>query len=74
MYDLLAHPANFRDCSVWDEAGAAFIVSHANPRLLQQVFPGAFGHSNLHSFTRQLNIYGFARITSTELRSKLDGP
>ncbi len=72
LYNILAQPASFRDCLVWDEAGTAFIVSHANPRLLQQVLPDAFGHSNLHSFTRQLNIYGFTRCTSAELLSKLD--
>jgi len=72
LYNILAQPGSFRDCLVWDEGGTAFIVSHANPRLLQQVLPDAFGHSNLHSFTRQLNIYGFTRCTSAELLSKLD--
>lgn len=72
LFNILAQPAAFRDCLVWDESGTAFIVSHANPRLLQQVLPDAFGHSNLHSFTRQLNIYGFTRCTSAELLSKLD--
>lgn len=72
LFNILAQPASFRDCLVWDESGTAFIVSHANPRLLQQVLPDAFGHSNLHSFTRQLNIYGFTRCTSAELLSKLD--
>ena len=72
LYSILVRPSSFRDCLVWDEAGTAFIVSHANPRLLQQVFPDAFGHSNLHSFTRQLNIYGFTRCTSAELLRKLN--
>lgn len=53
LYSILSQPANFRDCLVWDEGGTCFIVSHANPRLLSQVLPDAFGHSNLHSFTSQ---------------------
>lgn len=72
LYHILSQPSLFRDCLVWDEGGTSFIVSHANRRLLQQVLPDAFGHSNLHSFTRQLNIYGFQRCTSAELLSKLD--
>jgi hypothetical protein len=69
---MLSHPGLFQDCITWDEVGTCFILAHANPRLLQDVFPRAFGHNSLHSFTRQLNIYGFRRCTATELLSKLD--
>ena len=72
LYNLLAQPTSFADCLVWDEAGTAFIVAHANQRLIQKDLPDAFSHSNLHSFTRQLNTYGFARCTAAELLSKLD--
>jgi len=72
LYRMLSQPTSFCGCVSWDTAGTSFIVSHNNPRLYTHVLPDAFGHSNLHSFTRQLNIYGFKRCTSMELLQKLD--
>lgn len=64
LYSMLLHPNNFRDCLVWDEGGTCFIVSHGNPRLLNQVLPNAFGHSNLHSFTsEQIQIRVIVRLS-----------
>ena len=72
LHNMLSHPDRFGDCLVWDADGLCFIVAHTVPRLFEEVLPEAFGHSNLHSFTRQLNIYGFRRCTSAELVDKLD--
>ncbi|KAK4055260.1 hypothetical protein OIV83_000542 [Microbotryomycetes sp. JL201] len=68
---LVDNPDEFRDCIVWDDAGSSFIVCHASGRLLQEVLPKFFGHSNIHSFTRQLNVYGFTRMSQAELADKL---
>ncbi|KAM0793406.1 hypothetical protein ACM66B_000858 [Microbotryomycetes sp. NB124-2] len=68
---LVDNPDEFRDCIVWDDDGTSFIVSHASNRLLQEVLPKFFSHSNIHSFTRQLNVYGFTRMSQAELADKL---
>lgn len=72
LHSMLADPDHFMDCLCWDDEGLCFIVAHTTPRLFDEVLPTAFGHRNLHSFTRQLNIYGFRRCTTAELRDKLD--
>ncbi|KAM0755878.1 winged helix DNA-binding domain-containing protein [Meredithblackwellia eburnea MCA 4105] len=72
---LLSEPELYRDCLVWDQTGSSFILSHSNPRFLHDVLPKSFGHSNLQSFTRQLNVYDFKRLPLPELLEKLDlGP
>ncbi|SCV68663.1 BQ2448_784 [Microbotryum intermedium] len=73
---LLSHPEFFKDCMVWDDMGTSFIICHAQPRLLSEVLPSFYQHSSLHAFTRQLNyivtVYGFVRLSPSELISKLD--
>ncbi|BGP70816.1 hypothetical protein NBRC10513v2_004177 [Rhodotorula toruloides] len=68
---LLGHPESYRDCIVWDSPGEAFIVN-ANKRFCDEVLPRLFGHRNLASFTRQLNVYGFRRLSNSELMSRID--
>ncbi|GEM06135.1 heat shock transcription factor [Rhodotorula toruloides] len=68
---LLGHPEIYQDCIVWDSAGEAFIVN-ANKRFCDEVLPRLFGHGNLASFTRQLNVYGFRRLSNSELMSRID--
>ncbi|KAK4057628.1 hypothetical protein OIO90_001275 [Microbotryomycetes sp. JL221] len=68
---LVDNPDEFRDCIVWDDTGTSFIVCHASSRLLQEVLPKFFSHSNIHSFTRQLNVYGFTRMGQAELADRL---
>ncbi|KWU42095.1 hypothetical protein RHOSPDRAFT_27192 [Rhodotorula sp. JG-1b] len=68
---LLARPETYQDCIVWDAAGEAFILN-ASKRLTGEVFPRLFGHGTLASFTRQLNVYGFRRLSSSELASRID--
>ncbi|POY75339.1 hypothetical protein BMF94_1567 [Rhodotorula taiwanensis] len=71
LVHLLSRPETYQDCIVWDSTGESFILS-ANKRLTGEVFPRLFGHSTLPSFTRQLNVYGFRRLTSSELASRID--
>ncbi|KPV78230.1 uncharacterized protein RHOBADRAFT_50725, partial [Rhodotorula graminis WP1] len=52
---LLSQPHNFQDCVVWDSSGASFILN-ANERFVGDVLPRLFGHGNVASFTRQLNL------------------
>ncbi|GAA5980830.1 hypothetical protein JCM10908_003883 [Rhodotorula pacifica] len=68
---LLARPESYQDCIVWDAAGESFILN-ASKRLMGEVFPRLFGHSTLASFTRQLNVYGFRRLSSSELAARID--
>ncbi|BGO94718.1 hypothetical protein NBRC10512_007334 [Rhodotorula toruloides] len=68
---LLGNPESYQDCIVWDSTGEAFIVN-ANKRFCDEVLPRLFGHRNLASFTRQLNVYGFRRLSNSELMSRMD--
>ncbi|GAA5838549.1 hypothetical protein JCM9279_003278 [Rhodotorula babjevae] len=68
---LVSQPHNFQDCVVWDGSGTSFIVS-ANERFVSDVLPRLFGHGNMASFTRQLNVYGFRRLSAAELVARVD--
>lgn len=59
LQSMLSNPDRFGDCLIWDTDGLCFIVAHTAPGLYEEVLPEAFRHSNLHLFTRQLNIYRF---------------
>ncbi|GAA6056010.1 hypothetical protein JCM3770_002140 [Rhodotorula araucariae] len=71
LWDMLSDPQHFQDVILWNRAGDAFFVAH-NDRFISEVLPSAFGHSNVHSFTRQLNVYNFQRMNVAQLRSALD--
>ncbi|ORY73396.1 HSF-type DNA-binding-domain-containing protein [Leucosporidium creatinivorum] len=66
LLELLDNPSEYCDCLVWDDAGRGVIICNS-PRLTQEILPRFFGHSNIHSFTRQLNVYGFSRMSQAEL-------
>ncbi|GAA5918637.1 hypothetical protein JCM6882_007889 [Rhodosporidiobolus microsporus] len=68
---LLSRPDMYADCMSWDSAGTAFVIHHCR-RLHSEILPRMFSHSNSASLTRQLNVYGFRRLTSTELSSRID--
>ncbi|BGP36488.1 hypothetical protein JCM10450v2_000387 [Rhodotorula kratochvilovae] len=68
---LVSYPECYQDCVVWDSSGESFIIN-ANKRFVSEVLPRLFGHGNAASFTRQLNVYGFRRLTNAELLSRVD--
>ncbi|TPX69464.1 hypothetical protein SpCBS45565_g02386 [Spizellomyces sp. 'palustris'] len=57
----------------WNEAGDVFVVFHTD-EFAETVLPKYFKHSKFPSFVRQLNIYGFYRVSdarkSPHVRSK----
>ncbi|GAA5907728.1 hypothetical protein JCM8208_005501 [Rhodotorula glutinis] len=71
LFSMLSDPEHYQDVILWNHAGDAFFVAH-NDRFINEVLPNAFGHSNVHSFTRQLNVYNFQRMNVAQLRSALD--
>ncbi|BGP04540.1 hypothetical protein JCM10049v2_000342 [Rhodotorula toruloides] len=71
LYNLLADPQLYQDVILWNHTGDAFFVAH-NDRFINEVLPASFGHQNIHSFTRQLNVYSFQRMTVAQLRAGLD--
>ncbi|GAA5838544.1 hypothetical protein JCM9279_003277 [Rhodotorula babjevae] len=71
LFQMLSDPEHYQDVILWNHAGDAFFVAH-NDRFINEVLPNAFGHSNVHSFTRQLNVYNFQRMNVAQLRSALD--
>ncbi|ORY81230.1 hypothetical protein BCR35DRAFT_331638 [Leucosporidium creatinivorum] len=72
LRSMLGDEESYCDVLRWDESGTSFIVRPKSERLLGEVFPEAFGHSKYPSFTRQLNIYGFTRLSDSALAELLD--
>eukprot|EP00002_Diphylleia_rotans_P039635 TRINITY_DN922_c0_g1_i2.p1 TRINITY_DN922_c0_g1~~TRINITY_DN922_c0_g1_i2.p1 ORF type:complete len:183 (+),score=36.03 TRINITY_DN922_c0_g1_i2:95-643(+) len=63
-YDILNDPKN-QHIVCWNERGDSFLVK--NPEALANtILPVHFKHSNATSFVRQLNIYGFHKIPSSD--------
>ncbi|GAA5900746.1 hypothetical protein JCM5296_004885 [Sporobolomyces johnsonii] len=71
LHYLLSRPHEYQDVILWNHDGDAFFVAH-NDRFINEVLPAQFSHANIHSFTRQLNVYNFQRMTVRQLRHALD--
>ncbi|GAA5980832.1 hypothetical protein JCM10908_003884 [Rhodotorula pacifica] len=71
IFAMLSEPERYQDVILWDHVGEAFFVAH-NDRFVNEVLREQFQHGNIHSFTRQLNVYQFQRYTVAQLRSALD--
>ncbi|KAM0754741.1 winged helix DNA-binding domain-containing protein [Meredithblackwellia eburnea MCA 4105] len=72
LVHILNHPEHQRFIR-WNAAGDAFVFAHTRTEL-QDIFARLFRHSNCHSFVRQLNIYGFQRLTTLQLLTAIETP
>ncbi|GAA5869105.1 hypothetical protein JCM1840_000470 [Sporobolomyces johnsonii] len=71
LVHLLARPDLYADVVMWCPDGLAFIVN-ATDHFRDKVLPDLFGHGNFASFTRQLNVYSFTRMSTTDLIARVD--
>ncbi|GAA5828947.1 hypothetical protein JCM5353_005180 [Sporobolomyces roseus] len=55
----------------WDTSGNYILIAHTKPHLLE-ILARYFRHTTIASFVRQLNIYGFKRVTTGSLLSILE--
>ncbi|KAJ7942442.1 Heat stress transcription factor B-3 [Quillaja saponaria] len=62
-YMLVEDPAT-DDVISWNQDGTAFVVWQP-AEFAQDLLPTLFKHSNFSSFVRQLNTYGFRKITTS---------
>lgn len=53
------------DLICWDESGKSFHVFDQG-KFAKEILPLYFKHSNIASFIRQLNMYGFRKVTNIE--------
>ena len=49
----------------WSEDGGSFIIKNQG-NFTKTLLPYYYKHSNMASFVRQLNMYGFHKVTSVE--------
>lgn len=62
LHELLSSGDVDQDIISWSPHGRCFII-HSTTRFASAVMPKYFKHTKLTSFQRQLNLYGFKRIT-----------
>ncbi len=68
---ILAHPHQFGGLVSWTADGQSILLAHAKPETLE-ILSKFFRHSTVASFVRQLNIYAFKRLSTTDLLAALD--
>ena len=62
LYDILDDAAHYSEYIAWQPSGDAFLIKKVDG-LQDHVLPRFFKHSNLQSFVRQLNMYGFSKTS-----------
>ncbi|XP_076800939.1 heat shock factor protein 1-like [Clavelina lepadiformis] len=62
LLNLLQEP-EFHDSVSWNKDGTSFIV-HDQANFAKNVLPKYFKHNKFASFVRQLNMYGFRKVTT----------
>lgn len=69
----LVENSNCDDLICWDESGNSFHV-YEQARFSKEILPLYFKHSNIASFIRQLNMYGFRKVVhiDTGLKTEKD--
>ena len=45
----------------WGDDGSSFVIKHA-AQFAREILPYYYKHSNMASFVRQLNMYGFHKV------------
>ncbi|CAC5400410.1 HSF1 [Mytilus coruscus] len=64
LWTLVENPM-VDDLICWDENGTSFHV-YDQGRFAKEILPHYFKHSNIASFIRQLNMYGFRKVSHIE--------
>ncbi|TFK94808.1 hypothetical protein K466DRAFT_579695 [Polyporus arcularius HHB13444] len=64
LYEILSDPAN-EHLIKWSEAGDSFYIYNQD-RFAREVLGKWFKHQNFSSFVRQLNLYGFRKISALQ--------
>jgi hypothetical protein len=75
LHDMLADAerGNFQDSISWVQDGRAFKV-HRSDDFVEKVMPNYFDQTKYESFRRQLNLYGFQRVSRGEFRGIYSHP
>ena len=61
----LVNDSTCDDLIAWDPSGGSFHV-YDQARFAREILPRYFKHNNFASFIRQLNMYGFRKISTIE--------
>lgn len=67
----LLSDSSYADVIRWNEDGTVILYAHTSPRLLD-ILGRFFRHTTVSSFARQLNIYAFHRLNTSELLTQLE--